>query len=453
MAFTPFKKTDLPTMDNFNKKFQEAISYTEDKVGDVKITTRTDLGDDWLLCNGELSDPSQYPELLNMLPRTVNTQFGETSDVLDVNFGALSKLEICVENDMIIYISQQSGSPYKKYVVYKPVSGGKWSISALPNTDILSTSMRGEELRCSWIKDAWYFIYGVTIDKSTSSITVVKTVDFIDFNFINIPASISSLEYSCELSDIRYNEITQEYCAYISPLGTKTVNHILYVGSSLETLFSNSNMKKISLSYSSMLGCLQVVNGKFIIYAMPDSTSGSSKKSASICIYQDGTFSVYPLLSSFSTYYNDWGFSRIFIISNTYVVIYMGNIFYGDSLETITTKAEGTTYNFNNSSAYATAFYSAVNIEEENSDFGYFVNIDPFYEKIYLTKYHKSPFEIIEPTTENITVRDNSMPINTNTGVAVYNFSDNTFTKFSPMFSSRLPSISVDKAYAYIKGR
>lgn len=32
-------------------------------IGDIKISTRTDLGDSWLLCNGETFSPEKYPEL------------------------------------------------------------------------------------------------------------------------------------------------------------------------------------------------------------------------------------------------------------------------------------------------------------------------------------------------------------------------------------------------------
>lgn len=33
------------------------------KVGDVRITSRTDLSDNWLLCNGNTVAESAYPEL------------------------------------------------------------------------------------------------------------------------------------------------------------------------------------------------------------------------------------------------------------------------------------------------------------------------------------------------------------------------------------------------------
>lgn len=38
------------------------------RVGDLRSTLRTDLGDRWLLCNGEAFDPAEYPELAEILP-------------------------------------------------------------------------------------------------------------------------------------------------------------------------------------------------------------------------------------------------------------------------------------------------------------------------------------------------------------------------------------------------
>lgn len=49
------------------------------EIGDILLTTRTDLGEDWLLCNGEEYLPSEYPSLAAMsLP-----YFGEKHDLID----------------------------------------------------------------------------------------------------------------------------------------------------------------------------------------------------------------------------------------------------------------------------------------------------------------------------------------------------------------------------------
>lgn len=38
------------------------------KVGDIEHTFRTDLGNDWALCNGDIYNPNEYPELCALIP-------------------------------------------------------------------------------------------------------------------------------------------------------------------------------------------------------------------------------------------------------------------------------------------------------------------------------------------------------------------------------------------------
>ena len=39
------------------------------KVGDILTTVRTDLGPNWLLCNGDAIDENEYPELANRISK------------------------------------------------------------------------------------------------------------------------------------------------------------------------------------------------------------------------------------------------------------------------------------------------------------------------------------------------------------------------------------------------
>lgn len=41
-------------------------------IGDIKTTVRTDLGENWLLCNGDEIDPNVYSQLSELLSRTAN---------------------------------------------------------------------------------------------------------------------------------------------------------------------------------------------------------------------------------------------------------------------------------------------------------------------------------------------------------------------------------------------
>lgn len=59
-SYIPSSDNDLVTM-----KYVSENSY---KVGDILTTARTDLGDDWLLCNGDVITQNTYPELSQLLP-------------------------------------------------------------------------------------------------------------------------------------------------------------------------------------------------------------------------------------------------------------------------------------------------------------------------------------------------------------------------------------------------
>ena len=65
--------TDQLEVSKLSENFEKLDGAVADvaspfKVGDILSTLRTDLGDDWLLCNGETMNASEYPELANVLP-------------------------------------------------------------------------------------------------------------------------------------------------------------------------------------------------------------------------------------------------------------------------------------------------------------------------------------------------------------------------------------------------
>ena len=60
----------------------DTLENTGDKIGDITTTMRTDLGADYLLCNGDVVDKTQYPALWNVLPEvTPETSEWNLSDI------------------------------------------------------------------------------------------------------------------------------------------------------------------------------------------------------------------------------------------------------------------------------------------------------------------------------------------------------------------------------------
>lgn len=72
MAFEPFRKTDLPSMANFNAKFLSAID-TAVPVGSVFWCASENIPDGFLLCDGSELNRETYSALFTV----IGTVFGE----------------------------------------------------------------------------------------------------------------------------------------------------------------------------------------------------------------------------------------------------------------------------------------------------------------------------------------------------------------------------------------
>lgn len=59
---------NLPSGKTVNDAFSAMSNGGAFNVGDILVTSRTDLDDRWLLCNGETVSPYDYPNLINALP-------------------------------------------------------------------------------------------------------------------------------------------------------------------------------------------------------------------------------------------------------------------------------------------------------------------------------------------------------------------------------------------------
>lgn len=99
---------ELGLSDPVTAEPKDAFLALAPKIGDTKTTIRTDLGDSWLLCNGEPLDSVEYPQLAAMLP----TNVGETAGRLisgNSNFaygnGYWAYIYLA-QNSIVIYYTQ-----------------------------------------------------------------------------------------------------------------------------------------------------------------------------------------------------------------------------------------------------------------------------------------------------------------------------------------------------------
>lgn len=86
-------------------------------IGDIKVSTRTDLGDSWLLCNGEIINKKKYPELVKLFPKDGGTMI-QTNGIEyypPEDYEARSRHVL----DNYIYFIQDGG--YSRKYAYKAV--------------------------------------------------------------------------------------------------------------------------------------------------------------------------------------------------------------------------------------------------------------------------------------------------------------------------------------------
>lgn len=93
-------------------------------VGDIKVSARTDLGDSWLLCNGDYILDTDYPELAPILPVKANKWEEKT---LPFNFA-----NIQAANDMFFAVDQNNGYS----IMYSNSLNGPWKKATAPSGDI-----------------------------------------------------------------------------------------------------------------------------------------------------------------------------------------------------------------------------------------------------------------------------------------------------------------------------
>ena len=99
------------------------------KLGDVVCTARTDLGDDWALCNGGVTYNNDFKNIL------ADSQFGlVTSDIITTNNIGLSNIEniVYINGYYIIVGSILSGSYYYPGVAWSTTFTGPYTVLQLP---------------------------------------------------------------------------------------------------------------------------------------------------------------------------------------------------------------------------------------------------------------------------------------------------------------------------------
>ncbi|MDP4152585.1 MAG: tail fiber protein [Bacillota bacterium] len=108
-------------------------------VGDIKTTMRTDLGADWLLCNGSAFDSAEYPALASILPFSLSKPWVSTSFTGTANNSKLAtdgNIFAFFDGKVIYYTSDITSGSWSSFTVSNAAAsitdikygGGYWCI-------------------------------------------------------------------------------------------------------------------------------------------------------------------------------------------------------------------------------------------------------------------------------------------------------------------------------------
>lgn len=169
-----------------NRTVDEALKAVNYQIGDTLTTVRTDLGDNWLLCNGAQLSLDNYPGL-NMLPDAMLYGSWEQYDVL--SGGPISPIKLL--NGYYVYTSDF-------FVHYTTDLTGVWSktgqINSIPHEIYGIVYGNGYWVICS----GEYIKYATSLDGTWKSKKVSETSDYLyDIIFDNGYFVVVGMDGSC----------------------------------------------------------------------------------------------------------------------------------------------------------------------------------------------------------------------------------------------------------------
>lgn len=183
--------TGDPTVDD---AFARLAKKSEYKVGDIKVTARTDLGDEWALCNGA-GVPSDAAELSALLPQ--NEYPFSTFDVLNFsNYDSVYDVFNSADGKIYVLANQYNESNQQRQCVFQ-ISPSDGVLRKLEITSIPSFSYTGHE---SWavassvfVDNNKIYLFGMPGEPKISALPIVVYGNFTGEEF---PTTWTTVEIS-----------------------------------------------------------------------------------------------------------------------------------------------------------------------------------------------------------------------------------------------------------------
>lgn len=132
------------------------------QVGDTLTTTRTDLGDNWLLCNGDTVETSDYPNLKEVMPTTVDGPWTAIENLKETypNFPTVI-MEVRVLNGYIFVVGYRPmGNSQIACVACSTSLSGQWTVVDLYNANGISDINGDYRLREMVYANGYYMFLG-----------------------------------------------------------------------------------------------------------------------------------------------------------------------------------------------------------------------------------------------------------------------------------------------------
>lgn len=168
--------TGDPTVDD---AFARLAKKSEYKVGDIKVTARTDLGDEWALCNGA-GVPGDAAELSALLPQ--NEYPFSTFDVLNLrNYDSVYDVFNSADGKIYVLASQYNESNQIRQCVFQiSPSGGvlrKLEIISIPS--FASTGNESNSYASSvFVDNSKIYLFGMPAESKVSALPIVVYGEF-----------------------------------------------------------------------------------------------------------------------------------------------------------------------------------------------------------------------------------------------------------------------------------
>lgn len=161
------------------------------KVGDIKTTLRTDLGDKWKLANGEPFSPQDYPKLAEMRVDSITYNDSMFDSVAFLSeYAPKSAVFVGKMNGRFVMLFKTGDGTL--YVAQKlEQHGSEWTVNKVSGLDSTNTYFTSSYVRIRYIDGVYVYFntYNNSIYYSTTTLALKQSTDLVNWTDLVIPVT------------------------------------------------------------------------------------------------------------------------------------------------------------------------------------------------------------------------------------------------------------------------